>query len=119
MKKDIEKQLDGVYTRLFMRAQNLSRKDHHTLADIYGNITPISRRLASRRHRYVGHYFRDKSQIISDLILWKLQLHRKGKRLLNYIDAIFRDTNIGHEELLTAVSDRTYWVNVVVNTHLG
>ena len=101
-----------------MRAQNLSWKDHHTLADIYGNITPISRRLASRRHRFVRHYFRDKSQIISDLILWKFQLHRKGKRLLSYIDAIFRDTNIGHEELLAAVSDRTYWVNFVVNTHL-
>ena len=49
-KKDLEKRLDGVYTRLLMRAQNLSWKDHHTLADIYGNITPTSRRLASRRH---------------------------------------------------------------------
>ena len=69
-----------------MRAQNLSSKDHHTLADISGNITPISRRLESRPHQFVGHCFRDKSQIISDLILWKLPSHRKGKRPLNYID---------------------------------
>ena len=46
MKKDLEKRLDGVYTRLLIRAQKLSWKDDHTLADIYGNITPISRRLA-------------------------------------------------------------------------
>ena len=45
MKKDLEKLLDGVYARLLMRAQNLSWKDHHTLTDIHGNITPISKRL--------------------------------------------------------------------------
>ena len=28
-------------------------------------------------------------------------------------------TIIGHEELPTATSDRTYWGNYVVNTHLG
>ena len=51
MKKDLEKRLDGVYTRLLMRGlQNVSWKDHHTLADIYGNTTPISRKLKSRQH---------------------------------------------------------------------
>ena len=119
MKKDLEKRLDGVYTRLLMKAQNLSWKDHHTLADIYGKITPISRRLASRRHPFVGNCFRDKSQIISDLILWKLPSHRKGKRPVNYIDAVSCDTNIGYRVLPTATRDRTYWKNFVVNTHLG
>ena len=99
------------------REHNLSWKDYHTLNDIYGNITPISRRLASRRHRFVSHCFRDKSQIISDLILWKLPSYRKRKGPLNYIDAVSRDTNIGYEELPTAMSDRTYWKNFVVNTH--
>ena len=98
MKKDLEKRLDGVYTRLLIRAQNLSWKDDLTLADIYGNITPISRRLASWRHRFVGHCFRNKSQTISDLILWKLASHRKGKHPLNYIDAVSHDTNFGYEE---------------------
>ena len=105
MKKDLEIRLDGVYTRLLMRAQNLSYKDHHTLADIYGNITPISGRLASRWHWFVSHCFRDKSQIVSDLILWKLPSHRKGKGPFNYIDAVSRDTNISYEELPTAMSD--------------
>ena len=108
MKKDLEKRLDGVYTRIFMRAQNLSWKNHHTLADISGNIIPISRRLASKRYHFVGHCFRDKSQVISNLFLWNLLLHRKGKRLLNYIDAFSRDTIIDYEELPTAMSDRTY-----------
>ena len=42
MKKDLEKRLDGVHTRLLMRAENVSWKDHQALTDIYGNITPIS-----------------------------------------------------------------------------
>ena len=41
MKKDLEKRLNGVYTRLLMSAQNLSWKDYHSLANIYGNITPV------------------------------------------------------------------------------
>ena len=119
MKKDLEKLLDGVYTRLLMRAQNLSWKDNHNLAVIYGNVTPISRRLALRRHRFVGYCFRDESQIISNLILWRLPSHRKGKRPLSYIDAVSPDTKIGSKELPTAMSDRTYWRNFVVNTNLG
>ena len=104
MKKGLEKRLDGVYTRLLMRAQDVSWKDHHTVADMYRNITPTSR----RQHWFVGHCFCNK-KLISDLILWKLSWHRKGKRPLNYINAVSCDTNIGYEELTTAMSDRTYW----------
>ena len=58
MKKDHEKRLDGVYTKLLMREQNLSWKDHHTVAYIRGNVTPITRRLTSRRHGIVGQISR-------------------------------------------------------------
>ena len=119
MEKDLEKLSYGVYTRLLKRAQNLSWKDHHTLADIHGNITPISRRLASRQHRFVGHCFHNKSQIIFGIVLWKLPSHRKRKHPLNYIDESSRNTNIGYEVLPTSMSDRTYWKNFVVNAHLG
>ena len=119
MKKDLEERLDVVYTRLLMRAQNVSWKDHHTLTDIYGNIIPMSRRLVSRWHQFVGHCLGDKSQVIPDLNLWKLPSHRKRKLPFNYIDAVSCDTSTGNEELPTAISDRTYWKNFVVNTHLG
>ena len=101
MKKGLEKRLDGVYTRLLMRAQDVSWKDHHTVADMYRNITPTSR----RQHWFVGHCFCNKKLIISDLILWKLLSHRKGKRPLNYIDAVSHDTSSGYEELTTATGE--------------
>ena len=37
---------------------------------------------------------------------------QKGKRPLNYFDAVFRDTSIGYKELPTAMPDRTYWRNI-------
>ena len=46
-------------------------------------------------------------------------ISEKGKRPLNYIDAVFRDSNIGYKELPTAMPDRTYWRNFIVNTHLS
>ena len=69
------------------------------------HVTPTSRRLASRLHWFVGHCFCNKKLIISDLILWKLLSHRKGKRPLNYIDAVSHDTSTGYEELTTATGE--------------
>ena len=63
--------------------------------------------------------FSRQKSIISDLILWKFPSHRKRKRPLSYIDAVSRDANIGYEDLPTAMSDRTFWRNFIVNTHLG
>ena len=34
--------LDGIYTRLLMRVQNLSWKNHPTKQQIYGNIPSVS-----------------------------------------------------------------------------
>ena len=56
---------------------------------------------------------------MSDLILQKLPSHRKGKRPLNYIDAVSRDTNIGYSELPTAVQIEPTGEIFVVNTHIG
>ena len=48
----------------------------------------------------------------------EVSITQKRKTSLNYIDVVPRDTNIGYEELPTAMTDRTYWKNVVVNNHL-
>ena len=42
MKKELQKHLDGCYTHLLMRVQNLSWKSHPTKKQIYGNLQLIS-----------------------------------------------------------------------------
>ena len=80
--KDLEKRLNGTFTRLLMRAQNLSWKNHPTKAKIYGELPPISRTVAQRRARIAGHCFRAKDQAISYLQLWTLPCPGRGNRPL-------------------------------------
>ena len=70
MKKALQDRVDGRYTRLLMRVQNISWREHKTKAEIYGDIPPISSIVACRRTFFVifGNCFRAKDQIISDVI---------------------------------------------------
>ena len=79
--------------------QNLSWKNHPTKAEIYGELPPISKTVAQRRTRFVGHYFRAKDQVISDLLLWRLPCSRRGNRPLTYPDILARDTGLVLNEL--------------------
>ena len=113
MKKALQDRLDGTYTRLLMRVQNISWREHKTKAEIYGDIPPISSIVASRRTRFAGHCFRAKDQIISDVISLRLPCPNRGRRPLNYIDCIARD--IGHDiaDMQTLMLDRDIWKSIV------
>ena len=113
MKKALQDRLDGTYTRLLMRVQNISWREHKTKAEIYGDIPPISSVVACRRTRFAGHCFRAKVQIISDVISLRLPCPNRGRRPLNYIDCIARD--IGHDiaDMQTLMLDRDIWQGIV------
>ena len=113
MKKALQDRLDGTYTRLLMRVQNISWREHKTKAEIYGDIPPISSVVACRRTRFAGHCFRAKDQIISDVISLRLPCPNRGRRPLNYIDCIARD--IGHDvaDMQTLMLDRDIWQGIV------
>ena len=42
--EQLEKRLDGTYTRLLMRVQNIKCKQYFTLEQIYGNLKGLIRR---------------------------------------------------------------------------
>ena len=48
------KKLDCCYTRLLMRAQNLSWKKHPTLKQIYGSLVTASTLVRQRRVQFAG-----------------------------------------------------------------
>ena len=107
----MHRRLDGCYTNMLRRIQNMSWKDHHTLSEIYGNIPKLSTRLAERRARFAGHCFRAKDEAVSDLVFWKPSNSRK----LTFPDVISRDTGIDVKELPTAMEDRDCWREIVLN----
>ena len=108
-----QRRLDGCYTRLLRRVQNLSWRDHPTLEDIYGNLPKISTTVRKRRVQFAGHCVRASEELISSSVLWRHHLSHKRSRKLTFPDTISRDTGIAKEDLYRAMSDREFWKGVV------
>ena len=108
-----QRRLDGCYTRLLRRVQNLSWKNHPTLDTIYGHLPKISSTLRKRRVQFAGHCARASDELVSSFVLWRHPSSHKRSRKLTFPDTICRDTSIAKEELLTAMTDRAYWKGLV------
>ena len=118
LSKKMEARLDGTYTRLLMRVQNLSWKSHPSKKEIYGDLPSISSLLKARRVQFAGHCFRAEGEIISSLLLWKPCTHTRSRKL-SYPDVIARDVGINKHDLGTVMQDREAWrmcVNSIIST---
>ena len=107
----LQRSLDGAYTRMLRAVLNISWKQHPTKKDLYGNIPPLSTIIRERRLRFAGHSWRSKNELISDVLLWHPK-HGKtpvGRPARTYIDQLRDDTGCEIDELPTAMSDRQGW----------
>ena len=119
LSKKHEKGLDGTYTRILMRVQNISWKSHSTKVYIYNTLPPVSSLVQSRRVSFAGHCCRAEQELISDLHLWKPFSRNKRGRKLTYPDGISRDVGLKQEDLRTAMMDREVWrgyVDSIIST---
>ena len=113
LSRKLERRLDGTYTRLLMRAQNLSWKRHPTKPQIYGNLPPVSSLVKARRVQFAGHCCRAENEVISTLLLWNPVSGETRGRKLSYPDVISRDVDIRRQDLSNAMMDREVWRNIV------
>ena len=67
--KRIEKKRDGNCTRMLRAILNKSWKQHPTKQQLYGHQLPISKNVQIRRTGLVGHWWRSKDELISDIFL--------------------------------------------------
>ena len=107
-----QRRLDGTYTNLLRRAQNIHWTQHATIKEIYGNLPRITSKLIQRRVQFAGHCFRAEEEIVSSLILWTPPGTNHSNRL-TYPGVISRDTNIKIEDLPAAMADRPVWRGIV------
>ena len=68
----------GTNTRLLMRVQIITWREHKSKAEIYGDIPPISSIVTCRRTCFAGHCFRAKDQNISDVISLRFLCPTRG-----------------------------------------
>ena len=113
LSRKLERRLDGTYTRLLMRAQNLSWKRHPTISQIYGKLPRVSSLVKCRRVQFAGHCFRADSEVISSLLLWKPRSSQTRGKKLSFPDVMSRDVGIRNENLGTAMQDREVWSTIV------
>jgi len=58
------------YSKVLRSALNLSWRQHPTKQQLYGPIPPLTSILRKRKICFVGHCWRAKQELISDLLLW-------------------------------------------------
>ena len=63
--------LDGTYTRMLRAILGVSWKERKTNKELYGNLPKITDTLTIRRLRFIGHCWRKKDEVISDLLFWE------------------------------------------------
>ena len=68
--KQLEKKLDGNYTRMLRAILNKSWRQHPTRHQLYGHLSPITKTIQVRRTRHVGYSWRSRDDLISDVLLW-------------------------------------------------
>ena len=112
LSKSQQKRLDGAYTNMLRRVQNIHWSEHATLERIYGNIVPLSLKISRKRSMFAGHCHRATKEMIQPLLLWKPRglVRYRG---LTYPDIIARDAGMEREDLPVAMADREVWRRVV------
>ena len=101
----MEKKLDSNYTRMLRSVFNKSWKQHPTKQQLYGYQPPITKTIQIRRTRHVGHCWRSKDELISDVLL-RTPSHERanvGRPARTCIQQLCADTRCSREDLPEAI----------------
>ena len=109
--KQLEKKLDGNYTRMLRAILNKSWRQHPTRHQLYGHLPPITKTIQVRRTRHAGHCWRSRDELIRDVLSWTpTHGHAKaGRPARTYIQQLCEDTGCCPEDLPRAMNDREEW----------
>ena len=109
--KQLEKKLNGNYTRMLWAILNKSWQQHPTRHQLYGHLPPVTKTIQARRTRHDGHCWRSKDEIVSDVLLWTPTYgqSKAGRPARTYIQQLCDDMGCGSEDLPEAMNDRETW----------
>ena len=106
--KRIEKKLDSNCTRMLLAILNKSWKQHPTKKQLYSHLPPILKTIQIRWIRHVGHCWKSKDKLISNVLLWTSShgCASVGQPARIYLQQLCTDTGCGLEDLPEARDDR-------------
>ena len=112
LKKCMEKKLDENYTRILCAVLNKSWKQNPTKQQLYGHLPPISQTIQVRWVRHIGHCWRSKDKLISDILLWT-PTHGQTSIGQSAGTDISSDMGCGLEDLPRTMGDTPFWNSVL------
>ena len=106
--KQMEKKLDGIYTRMPRAIFNKSWRQYPTKQQLYGHLPPITK---VRRTRHAGHCWRSRDELIRDVLLWTPShgLAKAGRPARTYIQQLCEDTGCSPEDQPDEMNDWESW----------
>ena len=119
--KRMKKKLDSNYTRMLQAILNKSWRQHPTKQQLYGHLPPIMKTIQVRRTRHVEHCWRNRDELISDILLWTPS-HGRAKAewpARTYIQQLCADTGCSLEDLQGVMDDREGWQERVKEIRTG
>ena len=105
--KCMEKKLDSIYTRMLWAVLNKSCRQHPIKRQLYNHLSPITKTIQVRWTRDVGHCWRSKDELISNVLLltpshgWA----KVGWSIRTYKQQLCADTRCILEDLPGAMDD--------------
>ena len=94
--KNMQKRVDGCYTRMLRMTTNTSWKEKTTNEVLYQDLQPPSQTISERRMILAAHCIRHTNEMAHKLILWEPTRGKRnsGRQPVTYIDCLKEDT--GH-----------------------
>ena len=111
LSKQLEKKLDGNYTRMLRAILNKFWRQHPTKKQLYDHLPPITKTIQVRRTRHAGHSWRSRDELISDVLLWTPSHGRAkaGWPARTYIQQLCEDTGCSPEVQPDVMNDMEWW----------
>ena len=96
-------ELISLFTRMLRAILNKSWQ-----RQLYGHLPPITKTIQVRRSTHVGHCWRSRDELISDVFLWTPTYGRvkAGPPARTYIQQLCEDTGCSPEDQPEAMNDR-------------
>ena len=88
--KNMQKRINGCYTRMLRIATNTSWKKKTTNEVLYQDLKPLSQTIRERRMRLAGYCIRHTTEMAHNFVLWEPTCGKRnrGKKPVTYIDCL-------------------------------
>ena len=109
--KQLEKKLDGNYTRMLRAILNKSWRQYPTRHQLYGHLASITTTIQARRTRYAGHCWRSRDELIIHVLLLTPAYGqaKAGRPARTYLQQLREDTGCSPEDLPEEMNDMEMW----------